>query len=106
MWNNLRSTTLKKGQQLNIYISVNSAKAIDIAEKTAVAVADSTNVTQKKNEIVIEGEFKYYTIQQGDTLWDIAKAHGVSVEELKRLNNMSKYEVLKPGKKIKLGLVG
>ena len=30
---------------------------------------------------------KYYTIKSGDTLWDIAKLNGVTVEQIKRLNN-------------------
>lgn len=105
IWNNLKSTTLKKGQQLNIYVQMNSAK-IDTASKVVIADSVSVKVPAKKNPVYSDGQFKYYTIQSGDTLWDIAKAHGLSVEEIKRLNNMSKYEVLKPGKKIKLGPVG
>jgi murein DD-endopeptidase MepM/ murein hydrolase activator NlpD len=34
-----------------------------------------------------------YTVQSGDTLFSIARAYGVSVDELKRLNNLSSNEI-------------
>ncbi len=34
-----------------------------------------------------------YTVQQGDTLFNIAQRYGISVEELKRLNNLSSNDI-------------
>ena len=41
-----------------------------------------------------------YTVQKGDTLWDIARMYsGVSVSKIKQLNNL-KSNTLKPGSKL------
>ena len=47
----------------------------------------------------------YYSIRQGDTLWDIAKARGVSVEDLKSWNSQLNFNNMKPGQKIVVGKV-
>ena len=72
-WNNLKSTTLKVGQKLKVY----------------PASAD------KNNKIV-------HTVKSGDNLWDISKKYGVSVEQIRRLNNLDKKAVLKIGQKLKI----
>ena len=44
-----------------------------------------------------------YIVKKGDTLWDIAKLYdGVSVEQIKVLNNIQNSKRLKPGQKIKV----
>ena len=41
-----------------------------------------------------------YTIQRGDTLWDISQAHQVSVRQLAAWNNMAPRDYLKPGQQL------
>ena len=41
-----------------------------------------------------------YTVKKGDTLWDIAQAHAVSLEGLRRVNNLSRDASLKPGQEL------
>ena len=48
--------------------------------------------------------FFYYTIQKGDTLWDIANAKGTTVNKLKSLNPGIESKALKVGQKIKTGI--
>ena len=43
----------------------------------------------------------YYTVKTGDTLWDISKKYGLTIEKLKRLNNMRSVRI-RPGDKIKV----
>lgn len=40
---------------------------------------------------------KRYKVSRGDSLWAIAKRHGVSVDQLKRANNLRSPKSLRPG---------
>ena len=47
-----------------------------------------------------------YIVQEGDTLWRIAAITGMSLEELRGMNNLGTSEVIVPGQQIILGLGG
>ena len=47
-----------------------------------------------------------YTVQAGDTLWRISSVSGVSLDELRQLNNLGADEVIIPGQVLLLGLAG
>ena len=41
----------------------------------------------------------YHVVKYGDTLWDISKKYGISIESIKKLNN-KRSNTIKPGEKI------
>jgi membrane-bound lytic murein transglycosylase D len=41
-----------------------------------------------------------YRVKKGDTLWDIAQTHAVSPEDLRRVNNLSRGAVIRPGQSL------
>ena len=43
-----------------------------------------------------------YTIKAGDTLWGIATSHGMTVDELSRLNNLDPSKFIYPGQTLRL----
>lgn len=94
-WNNLSNSVIHPGQVL----VVGKKEKIESSEES---LADNkASVKQKSNN-----QFIYYTVQRGDTLWNIAQKHnGCSVEEIKRLNNIRNEKSLKPGQKIKVAVV-
>ena len=87
-WNNLSSSNLRVGQKLVIYINP------DLAPQTTAPAK-----VNAKGELI-------YTVQSGDTLWDIARKYsGVSVGQIERLNNISSRD-LKPGITLKIPNTG
>ncbi len=85
-WNGLQSANVIPGQHLMVYISRGKHK------EAAPVVASSKKASTKG----------VYTIQEGDTLWHISQATGISVAQLKKLNHLSETSKLAPGSKIKL----
>lgn len=86
-WNNLSSNMIRTGQRLNIWVRP--------GEQERLPVAGSTST----NSLPTSGS-KTYTVQPGDTLWDITKKfQGLTVEKIKSLNNLKSNE-LKPGQKL------
>ncbi len=80
-WNNLKSNNLQIGQKLRVYPP----------EQTQAS-------TVKSN-----GKVVYYTVKQGDTLWDIARRFdGVTVEQIKKLNNLGVNARIVPGQRLKI----
>lgn len=74
-WNNLQENTLEIGQKLVIYPTRGSA---DTTGTGGSLVVD----TQTQNNT-------YYIVKSGDTLYRIAGDHNMSVEELKKLNDLT-----------------
>lgn len=83
-WNNLKSTSLQVGQKLRVYPPEQAQAS-----------------TVKSN-----GKVVYYTVKQGDTLWDIARRFdGVTVEQIKKLNNLGVNARIVPGQRLKISSV-
>ncbi|WP_296091955.1 M23 family metallopeptidase [uncultured Treponema sp.] len=88
--NNLTvNDVLKVGQKLSI------------PEKN-VEKSSLPSVSTSKSLSNVERKFDTYTVQKGDTFYRIAKVNGISVEELKALNNFDSDTVLKAGQRLKI----
>jgi membrane-bound lytic murein transglycosylase D len=94
-WNNLSGNTIRVNQRLNIWLR-QPASGIPASTNT-VAVVKTTVPLPIPNS-------KTYTVQPGDTLWDISrKFEGLTIDKLKTLNNLSGSK-LQPGQKLIIAL--
>jgi membrane-bound lytic murein transglycosylase D len=86
-WNGMRSHRLKIGQRLSIY------------PKRMV----KTKKAFKKKYKLPTGKHEVYVVKNGDSLWTISKKYpSVSIEQIKKWNNIWSVKSLKPGMKLKI----
>ncbi len=91
-WNNLRGTTIRIGQRLTLWVNPGRAGA-EVASSSKKPTIN-TNLSGQK----------VYTVQPGDTLWDITrKFQGLTVEKIKAMNNLSGSKI-HPGQKLIVGI--
>jgi membrane-bound lytic murein transglycosylase D len=89
-WNNLRSDIIRSGQRLAIWV-------------VPTVLAASSKPQSPSQALLLSPDAKTYTVQPGDTLWDISKkVPGLTIEKIKSLNKL-KDNTLKPGQKLILG---
>ncbi len=87
-WNELSDAGLSIGQDLVYYITPEPPEDIEPDPPSDPLINVNAPV-----------ENTYYTIKSGDNLYNIARAHNMTVNELKELNNLSS-DVLSIGQKI------
>ena len=84
-WNNLGSNLIKEGQILIIHSNSTLSSSKPVA-------LNSDNLRSSK----------IYTVRPGDSLWTISQKHSLSVEQIKRLNNLNTTQI-KPGQRLIVG---
>ncbi len=113
-WNNIRRNLIRSGQKLVIYVPKNKAaryskiNSMTFAEKQKTIGKNVTSAAQASSGITAStsvdfDNYIYYTVREGDTLWDIAKKYpGISDDDIKRLNNIHDVSKIKPGQKLRI----
>jgi len=100
-WNGLHSTLIRTGQKLKIY-----PKGSSYAGKTSTASsgAVSSPTTSTSNNSA-ETKIILHKVIYGDTLWDIARHYGTTIEKLREMNGAMANN-LKPGMVLKVQTKG
>jgi len=115
-WNNLRNSKIRAGQKLTIYVPKSKVKKYENINKqsfqekqkgsgssTSAATTTSRPAQPPSKGDSIASNYVYYTVKQGDTLWDIARTYpGVSEVDIMKLNNLSHNDKIIPGQKLKI----
>jgi membrane-bound lytic murein transglycosylase D len=79
-WNNLSSSTIRIGQHLVIHESAGNVRIVERQHPQQPA-------TSKDGKAVV------YVVKKGDTLWDIARAHEVSTDEIRDWNSLKQNRI-------------
>jgi membrane-bound lytic murein transglycosylase D len=102
-WNNLNSNMIRVGQKLDIWIPTSGSTSTASSPKPAATVASTPNpVTTTSSSTVTSTTNRFYQVKPGDTLWDIARKHQMSVEELKKRNNLTGNNI-RVGQRLNIG---
>ncbi len=113
-WNDLYTSRIRAGRKLVLYVPRKSYSyyeqidnmSFEDKQKMKGKTATTTSIQTPKpiaQNIDNSGNFIYYVVKQGDTLWDIAKLYpGVTGEDICRWNNLSASTMITPGQKIKI----
>lgn len=89
--NRLRSNRLRIGQRLTIPVARTSLKRYSLSAGQRLAAVKNRSHDGHKQE---------YRVQEGDTLWDIARKYEVGVRQLAKWNGMAPRDPLLPGTKL------
>jgi membrane-bound lytic murein transglycosylase D len=87
-----RKKRIYAGQVLTVPFRVGRYSGSD-ATTVASKNRGNSGQTSSKKQPVVAGSSGRYMVKDGDTLWEIAVAHGVSISDLKRLNNLSSNRI-------------
>ena len=108
-WNNLYGNTIRSGNKLIVYVHKSkldyytkfdgmsfAEKQLSIGEQV---IEDNSPHTPSQQD----GDYIYYTVKSGDTLWDIAgQFPGITDSDLIELNNLGDGNKISPGMVIKI----
>jgi membrane-bound lytic murein transglycosylase D len=92
-WNDISGNSVRAGRKLVVYESKKAAARSEVAASPKAA----------SKEPEAKGDYVYYEVKTGDTLWKIASQYpGVSGDDLMKWNNISDEGKIKPGQTIKI----
>ncbi len=75
-------------------------KRVDALEERGKKSGVESKASTALPKPMVASQEKYHTVQAGDTLLKIAKKYGITVEELRKLNNLPKGQSVKVGQKL------
>jgi len=76
------------------------AKKIEVLEKQKQPTPESKAKHSPPPKPAVSNEKRYHTVQKGETLHWISKKYGISVQELRKLNNLSADQPIRMGQKL------
>ena len=94
--NRLRSTVIRADDTLMIPVAQNASTVRPFTQDGRAEARDKRLQRSLGNPIAT------YTVQQGDTWWDISRKYGVGMRQLARWNSQATRDLLRPGQILKV----
>ncbi|MCL2309271.1 MAG: LysM peptidoglycan-binding domain-containing protein [Proteobacteria bacterium] len=102
-WNDLANAkALRVGQSLLVSGGVSHNIPTQVAAKQTAEKPSPARAGGDEPREVAYNKGQYYKVQKGDTLFNIAPRYNVSVDDLKRWNNLKKASALQAGQTIRI----
>jgi membrane-bound lytic murein transglycosylase D len=121
-WNRLKSNKLKRGQRLKVSAPYKEKVQEVTSQNQAAPEEKKTEATEQPSQEQSEPEkeeakseteksgskpaanknYKIYKVRRGDTLWKIAVSHGMTLEEIRKLNGFKSNTKIQVGQKVKV----
>ena len=76
------------------------AQKVEALEKRGQQPGVESKTRPAPPKPAVTSQKKYHTVQRGETLLKIGKKYGIAVEELRKLNNLSKGQSIRIGQKL------
>ena len=75
-------------------------ESIKTLEEGLNALAQKIEKVSAQKQAVAQKKKQYHKVTQGDTLYSISRKYGISVNEIRRVNNLRQDQPIKPGQKL------
>jgi membrane-bound lytic murein transglycosylase D len=98
-WNNIRKSTILKGQKLLVYKDVKVTVPAATLASSKVEKGSQIRTGKEESKQARHIKMRYHTVQQGDTLWNISLRYGLPIDDIKKANKIRGNEI-KPGMKL------
>lgn len=98
-WNQLDGTALDVGRELILYSGIDHGEATPPPSITEIEQMDEAQRTSIVRDMDSASGSENYVVRSGDTLYQIARDHDMSVNDLRSLNNLEN-DMLRVGQRI------
>jgi len=104
-WNGLRNSTIYPGQKIIVMIPEKRViQEFDQANVSGKSGKQSSTASSKPSSTTSpSGNYKYYTLKSGESLWTVSQKLGINFVDLQAMNKDLNPKKMKPGQKIKIG---
>ena len=89
-------STLLEWNHLSVDSIIQPGQGLIVSEGSSSSSEEAEESTSSSEETASESTETTYTVQPGDGLWRIAKNHGLTLDELKSLNQLTS-NIIQPG---------
>jgi membrane-bound lytic murein transglycosylase D len=109
-WNNIYGNTIREGQKLVIYVDPSASdyysKVTGMSFEQKQQMIGKTvpvNIPETIAQSAPDSEYLYYTVRDGDTLWDIVKKfENVTEKDILSINSIKDASKLQVGQQLKI----
>jgi membrane-bound lytic murein transglycosylase D len=106
-FNNIRGSLIRAGQDLVIPVPKDKDHYRKYLASQKTRAPRRTSYKPKSKPVTnVPGRTKHiYKVKKGDSLWDIALAHNVTVTQIRNWNGLGYSRLIKPGQKLNIWLL-